>query len=277
MGVSEWREINNRYRAEWTGRGQGVATDGISWFVTQNDDRPGVSRYSADFSTLEVRAEIPREIAGHVGAVSITDGVVAVALESAEAVITYDRDLHQISYVPVDRPVERDGSAHFAWCAVNPANGLLYTSDWNFAQTLVAYSLTTGSPQPDHNIHLSEPVHRVQGGAFTDTGEAFLSSDDQYSLAEWFRRLLRRGGPPRTLRPGIFCFDSATGQMNDFREIPVRPWPPYFEEIEGLGVGAMMVNGVVTTVHLSFLDRNLSWIDDDVVIKSFAVEKPEQL
>ena len=248
-----------------------MATDGVSWFVTQNDSRPGVSRYSADFSTLEVRAEIPRSVAGHVGAVSIVDGIVSIALESPQAVITYNRDLVQKSFVAIDRPVERDNMAHLAWCAVNPANGLLYTSDWNFADTLSAYDPNTGLPRTDQNIDLSEPVHRVQGGAFTATGQVYLASDDLLSIPEWIRKTLRIGGKLRQNFPGIHCFDAASGQKTDYRRVPVRPWPPFFEEIEGLGIGEIEIDGVTTHVHLSFLDKNHSWVRDDVVIKSYAV------
>lgn len=272
-----WREVNKRYRAEWTGRGQGVATDGVSWFVTQNDDRPGVSRYSADFSTLEARAEIPRTVAGHVGAVSIVDGIVSIALESPQAAITFNRDLDQKSFVSIDRPVEQDGMAHLAWCSINPANGLLYTSDWNFAKTLSAYDPQTGSPRTDKNIALSEPVHRVQGGAFTNTGQAYLSSDDLLSLPEWVRKVFRIGGKTRGLFPGIHCFDTTTGTKQDYRRVPTRPWPPFFEEIEGIGVGEMVIDGITTHVHLSFLDKNHTWLRDDVVIKSFAVPDPDKL
>ena len=122
--MADWNEVSRRYRDRWTGRGQGVATDGASWFVSQNDEHPGVSRYSPDFSRLEAFAEIPRTVAGHVGAVSIVDGVVSVALEGPECLITFDRDLRQTSLVPIDRPVENDGIPHLAWCSVNPANGL---------------------------------------------------------------------------------------------------------------------------------------------------------
>ncbi len=277
MSMNMWREVNKRYRAEWTGRGQGVATDGVSWFVTQNDSRPGVSRYSADFSTLEVRAEIPRSVAGHVGAVSIVDGIVSIALESPQALITYNRDLDQKSFVPIDRPVERDDMAHLAWCSVNPANGLLYTCDWNFADTLSAYEPSSGMPRTDQNITLSEPVHRVQGGAFTETGQVYLASDDLLNIPEWIRKVFRVGGKPRKIFPGIHCFDTATGQKTDYRRVPVRPWPPFFEEIEGIGVGEMVIDGIETHVHLSFLDKNHSWVRDDVVIKSYAVPEPDKL
>lgn len=274
--MANWHEIQRRYRDVWTGRGQGVATDGTSWFVTQNDKAPGVSRYSADFLTLEARAEIPRSVAGHVGAVSIVDGVVSIALENPEAVITFTPDLKQISIVPIERPVERDGIAHLAWCSVNPANGLLYTCDWNFATELAAYDPSTGSPRPHATIRLDEAVHRVQGAAFTETGQVYLAADDRLNLREWFRTMLGID-KAREQFPGIHSFDVKSGVELDYMRIPISQWPPFREEIEGLGVGAIDIDGVTAQVHLSYLVKDHTWRRDSVIVKSYVVERPETL
>ncbi len=274
--MADWQEIPRRFRDVWTGRGQGVATDGTSWFVTQNDAAPGVSRYSADFSTLEARAEIPRTVAGHVGAVSVVGGIVSIALENPEAVITFSTDLQQKSIVPIARPMEQDGIPHLAWCSVNPANGLLYTCDWNFANELVAYEPTTGSPRPDATITLDESVHRVQGAAFTPTGQVYLAADDRLSLNEWWRTMLRLN-PPRDRFPGIHCFDVESGVEVDYRRIAISGWPPFREEIEGLGVGEMDINGVIAHVHLSYLVKDHTWRRDSVIVKSYVVDRPSEL
>lgn len=273
--MASWQELSRRYRSEWTGRGQGVATDGESWFVTQNDKNPGVSRYSADFSTLEARAEIPRSLTGHVGAVSIVDGVVSIALEKPEAVITFDRDLRLLKVVPIDRPVEVDGQPHLAWCSINPATGLLYTCDWNFASVLQAYDPETGQRESDGDIILDERVHRVQGAAFTPTGQVYLAADDRLNLREWVRSLFGLGG--HDTFPGIHCFNATTGVETDYLRIPISTWPPFREEIEGLGVGEMQIGGVTAHVHLSYLIKDHSWRNDEVIVKSFVVDRPDQL
>lgn len=273
--MANWREVERRYRDVWTGRGQGVATDGVSWFVTQNDKTPGVSRYSADFSTLEARAEIPRSLTGHVGAVSLHDGVLSIALEKPEAVITFDRELRQLSYVRINRPIENDETPHLAWCAVNPANGLLYTCNWIGAVALDAYDLVTGEPRPDANIALAETMHRVQGGDFSSNGLCYLAADDRLNLREWLRFVLRVEKPMRELFPGIHCFDAATGDKLDYRRVPVSFWPPFLKEIEGVAVGPMLVNGVTTHVHLTYLVKNHTVVRDAVWLKSFVV--PSQI
>lgn len=276
--MSGWRQYGNRYRAEWTGRGQGVATDGTSWFVTQNDDDPGVSRYSADFSTLEARTDIPRSTAGHVGAVSLLNGTVLVALEGPERVMSFDHDLTEQSLLPIRRPLEVDGKRHLSWVAINPANGLLYTCDWNNAGHLDAYDSTSGQSRDEERITLAESVHRTQGGDFSATGAVYLATDEKLSFGQQIRVWLGRSDDSSPdIAPGIHGFDAATGERLGFVRVPTRPHFPHFEEIEGLGLGPMMVDGELTHVHLSVLDKNHSWVRDDVHLKSFAVPDPGSL
>lgn len=276
--MDRWREHSRRYRAHWTGRGQGVATDGTSWFVSQNDRNPGVTRYSPDFAVRQARADIPRSVVGHVGAVSVFEGTVYVALEDPEFIATYTTDLEELDLVPVVRPEEPDGKAHLSWIDVNPANGLVYTCDWIRARRLDAYDPRTGSPRPDHNINLETSVHRTQGGVFSPTGKVYLASDEVLSPLQQLRKWLRIGADPsHTIFPGIHGFDATTGAAVGYRRIPTRPYAPRFEEIEGLGLGAMTVDGVTTHVHLSLLNKNHSWVDDDVYLKSFAVPHPDRL
>ncbi len=274
--MDRWSERSIRYRAVWTGRGQGVATDGVSWFVTQNDARPGISRYSADFSTLEARLDIPRTTAGHVGAVAIHEDSVYIALEGPELAAICTKDLTDMSLVAVDRPLERDDKRHLAWCAINPANGLLYTCDWNDATTLNAYDPASGERRADEDVTLSDSVHRSQGGVFSDCGAVYLASDEKLTFVEQIKVWLGRP-VEREIEPGIHGFDAATGARLGYVRVPTRPHFPHFEEIEGLGIGPMTVTGAEAHVHLSVLDKNHSWIRDDVHLKSFVVPHPDQI
>jgi hypothetical protein len=269
--MDEWRELHKEYRAAWTGRGQGVATNGVSWFVSQNDGTPGVSRYSADFATLEARVEIPRWTAGHVGAVSVHDDRVFVALEGPERVMILTTDLVEVSLVAIERSMESDFKKHLAWCAINPDNGLLYTCDWVDAVSLTAYDPTTGLPKPEHDIALSKPVNRAQGGDFSSNGNLYLASDDQLSYTEQFLVLLRLKKPSRQTFPGIHGFDVRTGESLGYIPIATRPLLPHSEEIEGIGLGPMTIDGTTAHLHLSFLSKNHSWIRDDVEILSYVL------
>ncbi len=275
-GMDQWSERSKRYRAVWTGRGQGVATDGVSWFVTQNDSNPGLSRYSPDFATLEARLEIPRSTAGHVGAVALHGDSVLVALEGPEKVAVCTKGLTDLQLIPVDRPLESDDKKHLAWCAINPANGLLYTCDWNEAEALNAYDAESGARRSDADVALATPVHRTQGGVFSHCGAVYLASDDKLSFGEQIRVWLRQT-VDKDVNPGIYGFDATTGAALGYVRVPTKPHFPHFEEIEGLGLGPMTVNGALTHVHLSFLDKNHSWIRDDVHLKSFVVPRPDDL
>ena len=271
--MDRWTEHTRTYRADWTGRGQGVATDGESWFVTSNDGNPGLFRYSPDFTTLEAHVDIPRSVAGHVGAVSIHDNTVLVALENPEMVATFDRDLTDRRLLPIDRPLERDDKRHLAWCAINPLNELLYTCDWNDARQLVAYDPATAKPLPDGNIDLDEFVHRTQGGVFSANGRVYLASDDKLGLRQlinrWLGPLGRQSEQP--IFPGIHGFEIPSGRKLGYLRVPTRPHLPHFEEIEGVGLGPMQVGSQVAHVHLALLDKNHSWVRDDVHLKSYAV------
>ncbi len=276
--IDRWVEHSRTYRADWTGRGQGVATDGQSWFVTSNDHNPGLFRYSADFATEEAHVDIPRSVAGHVGAVSIHDGTVYVALEGPEMIASFSRDLTDRSLVPIDRIVEQDDKRHLAWCAINPLNGLLYTCDWNHADTLSAYEPATATPRPDADIALDESVHRCQGGVFSVNGRVYLASDDKLSFRQTFSRWLGPLGQPsdEPIFPGIHGFD-ASGRKLGYLRIPTRPHLPHFEEIEGIGLGPMPIGSTVAHVHVALLDKNHSWARDDVHVRSYTVPAPDDL
>lgn len=277
--MDHWHAKTVTHRGVWTGRGQGVATDGSNWFVTQNDRRPGLARYSADFGTEEAQIDIPRSTAGHVGAVSIHDGTVYVALEAPERIITFDLDLNQLSLVSIHRRVEADDMPHLAWCAINPTNGLVYSCDWNHAERLNAYDPETGAAVPSADIELGESIHRIQGGVFSAGGRVYLASDEKLDLGQQVRVWLGPfgGGDHPPIRPGIHGFDAVTGAKIGYIRVPTRPHFPHFEEIEGLGLGPMMVDGTVAHVHLAVLDKNHSWLSDDIHIKSFTVPEPELL
>lgn len=276
--MSDWRVRRVSYRADWTGRGQGVATDGEHWYVTSNDDNPGVFRYSPDFGTQLAFRSIPRSVAGHVGAVAVTDGVVYVALEGPEAVATYTPGLDEVARVGLARPTEADEKAHLAWCAINPANGLLYTCAWNQATSLEAYDPTSGDRSPDDDIALSASIDRTQGGVFSDGGRVYLASDQRLTRGEYFRRYLPFGGRSRReIFPGIHGFDVPTGRKVGYVRVEIRPYIPFFEEVEGVGLGPMTVDGDQAHVHLAVLDKNHSWLSDDVHLTSFVVPEPDAL
>lgn len=69
---------------------------------------------------------------------------------------------------------EVSNQSHMAWCAVNPEDGLIYTSDWSNATQLNVYSVD--SFEYVKTIELSAPIDRVQGAEFYK-GTLYLSSD----------------------------------------------------------------------------------------------------
>lgn len=248
--MSEWVKREKEYaNRDWTAACQGVATDRTGWYFTSNDDGfPGVYRLSNTMSVLDKRS-IPRSTAGHVGDVDYYGGRVYVALENPTKIAVFDRVLNPQSTHAVSTP---DG--HFSWCAVNPWNGVLYTSAWNNATALYAFDRNTGARRTQDDIALNGVVDRVQGGAFSPNGRIYLASDDKSGKA------------------GIHAFGLPMGRWLGFVAIEIHQGFPKYEETEGIGFGLMHTLGHPTVVHLVLLDQDA--LSDDIYFKSYEVPDP---
>lgn len=245
--MPEWIKREKEYANEdWTASCQGVATDGTSWYFTSNDDgAPGVYHLSSTMGVVGKRS-IPRTVAGHVGDVDYFEGRVYVALEHPTQFAVFDRSLGAQGTRAVSTP---DG--HFSWCAVNPWNGLLYTSAWNGADALYAFDRSTGARRDTEDIALDGSVNRVQGGTFSPNGRIYLASDDKSGAA------------------GIHGFGLPTGRRLGFIPIEIHQGFPKYEETEGIGFGLMTSLGHPTVVHLVLLDQDA--ISDDIYFKTYEV------
>lgn len=245
--LSEWIKREKEYaNKDWTAKCQGVATDGVGWYFTSNDGGfPGVYRMSNTMSVLGKR-KIPRSVAGHVGDVDHHGGSIYVALENPTQVAVFDLDLNPQSRHAVTTP---DG--HFSWCAVNPWNGLLYTSAWNHASALYAFDRSTGARRAQNDIALDGVVDRVQGGSFSPNGRIYLASDDKSGKA------------------GIYAFGLPTGRRLGCVAIEIHQGFPKYEETEGIGFGLMHTLGHPTVIHLVLLDQDA--LGDDIYFKSYQV------
>ena len=134
------------------------------------------------------------------------------------------------------------------------------TANLFFADRLDAYDPQNGSRVTRLNVNLSRTVDRVQGGAFSTVGHVYLASDARSRLGE-----------PKV--EGIHAFGLLNGRYLGHLFVPARAGWPYLEEIEGIGIGAMNVDGRPTQVHLVFLDKDILG-RDDVYLKSYEVPDP---
>jgi hypothetical protein len=227
----------------WAEHVQGISYGNECWFITQAD-RVWRIPMTLDLSGADVErtgvltASIPEDGIDHLGDCDFHDGVLYVAMEGTDPprLGIFDLDLAFLGSVAIARQAASDTSTANPWCAVNPRDGLLYSSQFR-TDRIHAYRLpsphdselehTRDIPLLDERGH-SLDVERVQGGAFTSRGLLYLTSD------------IRDGG--------IMGFDAGTGQRQFHRPIAFTGDAPEQEVIEG-----------VTAIDLT--DRRVPWMN----------------
>ncbi|MGB3777173.1 MAG: hypothetical protein WA960_02355 [Tunicatimonas sp.] len=121
----------------------------------------------------------------HAGDCDVWQDRVYVACQGPSLVAILDRDVQKIGLgrlQPREDGVFPLGSDHLSWCAVNPCDGLLYTSDFNQVNAVHGFDRERGW-RYTKTIQLNRTVQRVQGGAFTPNGLLVLACDDRADQA----------------------------------------------------------------------------------------------
>ncbi|NUN13951.1 MAG: hypothetical protein HUU55_10000 [Myxococcales bacterium] len=156
---------------------------------------------------------------------------------------------------------------HAAWCAINPLNGLLYTSEMFHAVShitvyrwSIANATLTLTKVADIALHdasnKSVVIKRVQGGVFSKLGHLYLVSDSENSGA------------------GVYGFDGITGLLQRFVPIRHNPSFTYSEELEGITIwdgSAAGIPGFKGQIHVFALDNDWPLGSDDAYVKHIGV------
>jgi hypothetical protein len=162
---------------------QGFATDGVNWYVpityqmslTDTDTKQSVilklddsmSNLLASYDVLDRTGR-----RHHSGDGDFYQGRLYIPLEEPAYVLVLDSNLQQISYIPIST----DGGKH-PWCAINPWNGIYYTSVFDHASCARAYNIQTWSRVPARDIYFKgADVDGIQGGKFTQNGHLVVTS-----------------------------------------------------------------------------------------------------
>jgi hypothetical protein len=214
----------------WAEHVQGIAAGPGAWFVTQDDH---VWRFAMDRDLSELDRGHPDVLAvpmvepgvTHLGDCDFSDGLLYVAMEgtSPARVGVFDHGLRYRG----SAPVEAQGDS-CPWCAINPVDGLLYSSRFD-ADRLLVYRRRwkrsgRGALDLEHvgDVWLTSEdgvrlgLDRVQGGAFSPHGHLYLTGD--------------------TAEGGVFGIDATSGQRVLHAVIPYQPGWPEHEVVEGLTV-----------------------------------------
>jgi hypothetical protein len=275
----------------WHHNVQGVTHDDRYWFVTQryrlwkfpvahdldgdvDGGEPGVSYVDLDELSL------PRY--NHFGDLDHYAGRLYVPLEDADdgettpAVAVFDaRDLSLITH---GRLPAQQHDKHAPWCAINPRNGLLYSSsswineDHGHVQIYRRSPVVSGALQfvgtltlrDEHGKNLSLDV--VQGGVFSGRGNLYLVSD--------------------TAEGGILGFDGETGRMIGHTVIDYDPEGDSSgifdldnkEELEGITIWDLdsgLAPGIRGQVHVLMVDHDVS-SDDNLYFKHFRIRAADR-
>lgn len=166
--------------------GQGVATDG-EYFYTSGAMSAvymaglgKIDMKTGEFTNKKLFAlssDFTSKGYDHIGGLSYYDGKLYAPVEDKEElyplVLIYDAQTLEYTGTYYDCTCEYldDG---IPWCAADPDNGYLYTSTFHDAEVIVAFNLDDMTFS--HLITLSEPVDRVQAGAYLD-GKLYLNLD----------------------------------------------------------------------------------------------------
>jgi hypothetical protein len=160
-------------------RGQGVATDGTSWFFSGTT---GLERTNDAFSSQKSSAiAIPPAllIAGsdHIGDIDLWNGTLFAPIEDkgykAPKVVLFDPGSFSSGTV-FDIPVSLQ-SAGVPWIAVDGPRSVAYMAEWDPTPVIHVFALSTMVYQRD--ITLSRTLGRIQG-AKVYKGQLYVSMDD---------------------------------------------------------------------------------------------------
>ena len=175
--------------------------------------------------------------------------------------------------------VAKSGQNHsFPWCAINPFNGLLYSSPFydNGGHEVFAYDRASGAwAGSQYTIHLTRPAYRVQGGCFSPRGHLYLASDraEAVSSGETVTfpssdvHLVGVGESGRAKRRKfILCYSAFNGQYLGRAFVDALEKR---QELEGLCYGPGTVGGHAVQLHVVLLE-NEPIAKDNAYIKPYA-------
>ena len=275
-GVGAWHELGIAFASENnvdSHEAQGMATDGTNWYLSSNGSKRiiiydqhwnrlfTVSPTDTVWDAMRNDAGQPSEDWGqgednpHFGALCVHESVLYVPVQGPRGVWRLDtKTASQTWLKPFALP--KDGSPlpeddMFAWCAVHPVTGRLYTSNFRHPKMLHAYDRNTLQYLPERKIGLgSTPIDldKVQGGTFTDRARLILVRDDFVA---------------------VFCFSSLNGHCFGAKLIG-EDW----SEAEAVTVRPWNIGGGLAIVHIFELDND---IQDDCYLHSFGIPDPARL
>ena len=258
---------------EWTEECQGITSDGQSFYVVKNKnadndwDIRAVYKFSRKFKLLQ-RTIYPD--IHHIGSPDYYNGKIYVPIDGTTSIWILDTNLFDKGIFELGK--NKDGQllqqASVPWCAINPWNGLLYSSKFG-EEPYYDENFTMVDNDPVTEIHCydpdkkfeyketlklsGEPLHRVQGGYFSKNGHLYLLSD---------------------FTEDISAYSALDGSFLGSVNVPYdrSPWPGEAEEAESIWMDHWMHGEISSYIHVMILDNDAN--PDDVFLKHYVVPDP---
>jgi hypothetical protein len=267
--IEAWRFGTENYfeNLEWTEECQGLTSDGTHWFVvTNNNEHRAIWKFKLNFEF--VVAELFLQ-ADHIGAPDCHVGKIFVPVESSPASVwVLDTALKTVDIFPLhgeSAATPPPQGSSMPWCAVNPWNGLLYSSifggddpkssDFGYVTRVHAYDTDNFLHRGDLVLQ-GEAIHNVQGGCFSRNGHLYLTS---HSTQE------------------VRAYSALNGAFLGSCKISYAKGGLEREEMEGMAILHWFdAGGASTHVHVMILDNDLT-NRDDVLLKHLIVPDPSVL
>lgn len=199
----------------------------------------------------------------------------------------------------IDMATNESGQGNsFAWCAINPWNGLLYSSGFTAdggVTNIYAYDRGTGAWAGEkRTIRLSKQAQSVQGGCFSPMGHLYLACDEVHYLQSGSTRTYP-GGDQATVgvhEDGATGYSPLLGQpLTGTRSALIRCYSAFNgialgevpvtnkragDEIEGICFAPFDVQGFDARIHVLLLE-NHTVAKDNVFVKPYGSPNPETI
>ena len=255
--ISSWipfpsHEFDNE---TWTEECQGLTTDGKFWYISSNnEDLRAIYKFDQQFKSLGV-ASFPSSLGEHIGDIDYFEGTIYAPIEPTLTVAMFDTSPKFVTASPLQAGNKKSlPQTSMPWCAFNPWNGYLYSSDFDNVRQIHAYD-----PKNDFSYCQSLDlkggvVHGVQGGVFSKTGRLYLTSNASKQIRAY------------SALNGAFLGAKSLGINDSLLE---------FEEVEGITIWPISLTGFPIHIHIIILDNDVN--TDDVFLHSFQTKSFDNL
>ena len=245
----------------WSNEAQGVTHDANNWYIT---NKWHIHKYpvgrSVSSNSYSRRNNLPHGCK-HFGDPTFYGGDMCAPLEGGpnpdDRIYVYDTNLN------IRRFGRLNHQSHAPWVAINPVNGLMYSSDFR-TNTLRVYNRNFANGSwltPKYSITLDRHLNGIQGGVFSQNGYLYLTTS---------------GG-----QAGIHVFDIRGSRARRVRFIGpngYKPGFPNYEEVEGITLWDLdngRAPGISGQIHWILLDNDSG--QDDIYFKHIRVSPASRL